>query len=89
MPIVNVTRDGRVAMAIEERDWMPIIQGERQQQGQDRRVIAIADKAHQRLARRFRRLSAIDKPKNKVCVAGARELAAFMWSAMQEVRPAN
>jgi hypothetical protein len=57
--------------------------------GQDRRVIAIADKAHQRLARRFRRLEATGKPKNKVCVAIARELAAFMWSAMQEVQPAR
>lgn len=57
--------------------------------GQDREVIAIADKAHQRLARRFRRLDAMGKAKNKVCVAIARELAAFMWSAMQVVQPAR
>ena len=55
----------------------------RRRKGQDRQVIAIADKAHQRLARRFRRLEAKGKQKNKVCVAIARELAAFMWSAMQ------
>jgi transposase len=52
-------------------------------QGQPLRVIAIADKAQQRLCRRFRRLTAKDKPAGKVVVAVARELAGFIWAALQ------
>ena len=51
--------------------------------GQPARVIAIADKAQQRLCRRFRRLAAKDKPTTKVVVAVARELAGFIWAALQ------
>jgi transposase len=51
--------------------------------GQPARVIAIADKAQQRLCRRFRRLMAEHKPAPKVAVAIARELAGFIWAALQ------
>jgi transposase len=51
--------------------------------GQPGRVIAIADKAQHRLCRRFRRLSAEHKPAPKVAVAVARELAGFIWAALQ------
>ena len=51
--------------------------------GQPSRVIAIADKAQQRLCRRFRRLLAAHKPAPKVAVAVARELAGFLWAALQ------
>jgi transposase len=51
--------------------------------GQPPRVIAIADKAQQRLCRRFRRLTAAHKPAPKVAVAVARELAGFIWAALQ------
>lgn len=51
--------------------------------GQPARVTAIADKAQQRLCRRFRRLTAKDKPAGKVVVAVARELAGFIWAALQ------
>lgn len=54
--------------------------------GQPARVIAVADKAQQRLCRRFRRMVAANKPKSKVAVAVARELAGFLWAALQ--RPA-
>lgn len=57
-------------------------------QGQSARVIAIADKAQQRLCRRFRRLTAEHKPAPKVVVAVARELAGFIWSALQTPRAA-
>ena len=50
--------------------------------GQPGRVIAIADKAQQRLCRRFRRLAA-HKPAPKVAVAVARELTGFIWAALQ------
>jgi transposase len=51
--------------------------------GQAARVIAIADKAQQRLCRRFRKLVAEHKPAPKIAVAIARELAGFLWAALQ------
>jgi transposase len=55
----------------------------RRREGQAAHVIAIADKAQQRLCRRFRRLTATHKPAPKVAVAVARELAGFLWAALQ------
>ena len=55
----------------------------RRRKGQPARVIAIADKAQQRLCRRFRRLTAEHKPAPKVVVAVARELTGFIWAALQ------
>ena len=49
--------------------------------GQPPRVIALADKAQQRLCRRFRRL-AEHKPGPVVTVAVARELVGFLWAAL-------
>lgn len=57
----------------------------RRRKGQPSRVIAIADKAQQRLCRRFRRLSEQHKPPPKIAVAIARELAGFLWAALQPV----
>jgi transposase len=55
----------------------------RRRQGQPARVIAIADKAQHRLCRRFRKLAAEHKPLPKVVTAIARELAGFLWAALQ------
>jgi transposase len=55
----------------------------RRRHGQPSRVIAIADKAQQRLCRRFRTLAATHKPAPKIAVAIARELAGFLWAALQ------
>ncbi len=55
----------------------------RRRTGQPARIIAIADKAQQRLCRRFRRLAEQHKPPAKVVVAVARELAGFLWAALQ------
>jgi transposase len=55
----------------------------RRRQGQPGRVIAVADKAQHRLCRRFRRLAAEHKPAPKIAVAIARELAGFLWAALQ------
>jgi transposase len=57
----------------------------RRRQGQPSRVIAIADKAQQRRCRRFRKLVAEHKPAPKIVVAIARELAGFLWAALQPV----
>ena len=50
--------------------------------GQPPRVIALADKAQQRLCRRFRRLAKF-KPGPVVAVAVARELVGFLWAALR------
>jgi len=55
----------------------------RRRRGQPGHIIAIADKAQQRLCRRFRKLAARQKPRAKVVVAVARELAGFLWAALQ------
>ena len=55
----------------------------RRRKGQPGRVIAIADKAQQRLCRRFRKLAVEHKPPPKIAVAIARELAGFLWAALQ------
>ena len=47
---------------------------------------AIAEKAEQRLRRRFRALRARGKPSQKVVTAMARELAGFLWAIAQEQR---
>jgi transposase len=57
----------------------------RRRTGQPTRVIGIADKAQQRLCRRFRKLAAEHKPTPKIAVAIARELAGFLWAALQPV----
>jgi len=54
----------------------------RRRTGQPARVIAIADKAQQRLCRRFRKLAVEHKPAPKIAVAIARELAGFLWAAL-------
>jgi transposase len=55
----------------------------RRRTGQPGRVIAMADKAQQRLCRRFRQLMEHHKPAPKIAVAVARELAGFLWAALQ------
>ncbi len=55
----------------------------RRRQGQPSRVIAIADRAQRRLCRRFRSLAVHHKPAPKIAVAVARELAGFLWAALQ------
>jgi transposase len=57
----------------------------RRRTGQPPRIIAIADKAQQRLGRRFRRLADQHKPAPKIVVAIARELVGFLWAALQPV----
>ena len=50
--------------------------------GQPAAVIAIADKAQQRLYRRQRHLAARGKTATQAVVAGARELTGFLWAAL-------
>jgi transposase len=55
----------------------------RRREGQPAQVIAVADRAQQRLHRRYRRLSERGKPHNKVVAAVGRELVGFVWAALQ------
>ena len=55
----------------------------RRRVGQSAAVLAIADKAEQRLCRRYRRLCAHRKPKPIIVIALARELVGFLWAVLQ------
>ncbi len=57
------------------------------QQGQPKAVREIAWRAQLRLARRYRHLSARKLALNKICVAIARELSAFVWDIARQVKP--
>jgi len=54
----------------------------RRRQGQPTHAIALADKAMLRLNRRFNRMLEKGKPRPKIVVAVARELAGFIWAAL-------
>lgn len=54
----------------------------RRRQGQPAAVIALADKALQRLHRRFVRLTGRGKAPHKAVVAVGRELVGFVWAAL-------
>lgn len=51
--------------------------------GQPPDLVAIADKAMQRLYRRYKRMIEKGKPTPKIVVAIARELAGFIWAALR------
>ncbi|MFI5308180.1 MAG: IS110 family transposase [Polyangiales bacterium] len=51
--------------------------------GQPQDAIAIADRAHQRLTSRYRKMSARGIAHPKAVVAVARELAGFIWATLQ------
>ncbi len=54
----------------------------KRREGQAAAVIAIADKAAQRLHRKYWKLQARGKPMPKVVVAVARELVGFLWAVL-------
>lgn len=54
----------------------------KRREGQPAAVIAVADRAHQRLARRYRRLTERGKAQNKVVVAVAREIVGYLWATL-------
>jgi transposase len=56
---------------------------------QPRAVTDIAWRAQLRLCGRFRRFAARGVPQNKICVAVARELAAFVWDVARHAPTAH
>jgi transposase len=57
------------------------------QEGQPKNVRTIAWKAQLRLAQRYRHLATRKLALNKICVAIARELSAFVWDIARQVKP--
>lgn len=55
----------------------------KRREGQPPEVVAIADRAQQRLHRRYRRMTERGAHANKAVVAVARELSGFLWAALQ------
>jgi transposase len=56
-------------------------------EGQPARVLAIADRAQERLCARFRRMSAAGKVHPKTIVAMARELCGYLWAVLHPAAP--
>ena len=54
----------------------------KRRQGQPSRILALADRAQERLYRRYLRMTANGKPSPKVIVAMARELVGYLWAAL-------
>lgn len=61
----------------------------KRREGQPLDAIAIADRAHARLNRRYHRLVNSGKPPNKAKVAVARELAGFIWATLRACQTAT
>lgn len=59
--------------------WKEIKSVEKRQKGQEDEIVAYADKAVERLQKRFRRMVLRGKPYNVAIMAVARELAGFIW----------
>ncbi len=58
-------------------------------EGQPARVLAIADRAQERLAARYRRMSEAGKVHPKTIVAMARELCGYLWAVLHPAAPAT
>jgi transposase len=58
------------------------VQLRKRRQGQPPEIIALADRAQQRLCRRYRRMMMRGKHHNKIVVAIARELVCYLWTAL-------
>lgn len=92
----SITKTGNqhIRRLLIEAAWhyrhQPAIRAElkKRRQGQPARVIALADKAQQRLYRRYHRLLARKMPAPKAVVAVARELACFLWVAVRDQQAA-
>lgn len=60
----------------------------KRRQGQPPQVIALADKAQQRLCKQYRRMTARGKHHNTIVAAIARQLVGFLWATLHEVQDA-
>ena len=58
-------------------------------EGQPARILAIADRAQERLSARYRRMSERGKVHPKTIVAMARELCGYLWATLHPAAPAT
>jgi transposase len=86
----SITRagNGHVRRLLVEASWhqrhRPLVSAplRKRREGQPAAIIAIADRAQERLHRRYVRMLARGKPRPKVIVAMARELVGFLWAVL-------
>jgi transposase len=86
----GITRAGNrhVRRLLVEAAWhhrhRPMISGplQRRREGQPARVLAVADRAQERLCARYRRMSGRGITSPKVVVAMARELTGYLWAVL-------
>jgi transposase len=84
---ITKTGNGHVRRVLIEAAWhyrhRPGVRSVQQRrQGQPAEVIALADKAQQRLYRRYRRMTERGMPSPKAVTAIARELTGFIWATL-------
>jgi transposase len=84
---ITKTGNGHVRRVLIEAAWhyrhRPGVGSLRKRrQGQPAEIIALADKAQQRLHRRYHRMTAAGMPSPKAVTAVARELTGFIWAAL-------
>jgi transposase len=94
---ITKTGNGHVRRLLVEAAWhhryKPRVTGPllRRREGQPSRILALADRAQERLYRRYLRMSARGKSHPKTIVAMARELVGYLWAALhpdaQPMRP--
>jgi transposase len=86
----GITRAGNrhVRRLLVEAAWhhrhRPMISAplQRRREGQPARVLAVADRAQERLCARYRRMSGRGITSPKVVVAMARELTGYLWAVL-------
>lgn len=62
------------------------VQLRKRRAGQPPEIVALADRAQQRLCLRYRRMMMRGKHHNKVVVAIARDLVGYLWTALHMVQ---
>lgn len=62
------------------------VQLRKRRNGQPPEIVALADRAQQRLYRRYRRMMLRGKHHNKIVVAIARELVGYLWTTLHMVK---
>lgn len=89
---ITRTGNGHVRRILTEAAWnyrfhpRPSRTIRKRREGLPREIVAIAEKAEQRLSRRYQHLTSQGKSGPKVATAVARELTGFIWAIAQEVR---
>jgi transposase len=91
---ITKTGNGHVRRVLVEAAWhyrhRPGVGSLRKRrQGQPAEIIALADKAQQRLYRRYRRMTESGMPSPKAVTAVARELTGFIWAALTRAARAS